>query len=235
MASGAGARRGSQKATRRAPKRKHREPSWGRHPFAKAAAGVVAAPSPPAWWPAGIKRMVKQFAAALARSRSTGQPVRLIVDVAPSGLAQIATAGSVAALAEGSALESSLGRARERGRARVAEILNGQEMLSADQLAERLGTSRMTVNARRQKNQLLALQGAKRGFRFPEWQIGEDGKPFGILPTLFERLGGSAWAVYRFLVQHHPELDGMTAREALRDGRTEDVLEAVESAGRDFA
>ena len=55
---------------------------------------------------------------------------------------------------------------------------------------------------------------------------------FAALPALFDRLGGSPWAVYRFLVQHHPELGGRTAREALRRGRSAEVLEVAESVMR---
>jgi hypothetical protein len=90
----------------------------------------------------------------------------------------------------------------------------------------------VTVNTKRQSNQLLALDGAKRGYRFPAWQVGDDGKPFAALPGLFERLGGGAWAVYRFLVQHHPELEGLTGREALRRGRTASALDVAESISR---
>jgi hypothetical protein len=86
---------------------------------------------------------------------------------------------------------------------RMAEILSGEDMLSADAFANLLGTTRMTVNAKRQKRQLLGLEGAKRGFRFPQWQVGKDGKPFGTLPELFNRIGDDGWAVYRFLVQRH--------------------------------
>jgi hypothetical protein len=81
----------------------------------------------------------------------------------------------------------------------------------------------------------LGLEGATRGFRFPEWQVGDDGKPLGVLPELFDRLGGDAWAVYRFLVQHHPEFGGATAKEALRQGRADEVVEAAESVARAFA
>jgi hypothetical protein len=28
------------------------------------------------------------------------------------------------------------------------------------------------------------------------------------LPKLFDLLGGDSWTVYRFLIQHHPELEG---------------------------
>ena len=45
---------------------------------------------------------------------------------------------------------------------------------------------------------------------------------------------GGAWAVYRFLVQPHGELDGLTGREALEHGRTKQAIAAAESIGRDF-
>jgi hypothetical protein len=105
-------------------------------------------------------------------------------------------------------------------------------MLSAEEFAEFIGTSRVTVSAKRRNHQLLALEGAKRGFRFPNWQVGDDGKPFAVLPELFDRLGGDPWAVYRFLVQHHPELDGLTGREALCRGQTAEVIEVAESTVR---
>jgi hypothetical protein len=132
-------------------------------------------------------------------------------------------------------LEDALVAARERGRARVTDILKGEDMLSADAFAERLGTTRVTVNTKRKQRQVLALEGAKRGFRFPRWQVGSNGKPFAVIPDLFDRLGGDAWAVYRFLVQHHPELDGLTGREALRRGKSKEVVEVAESVARAFA
>jgi hypothetical protein len=40
-----------------------------------------------------------------------------------------------------------------------------------------LGTTRVTVNTKRQSGQVLGLDGAKRGFRFPVWQLDAEGKP----------------------------------------------------------
>jgi DNA-binding CsgD family transcriptional regulator len=134
-----------------------------------------------------------------------------------------------------SELDRSLTAARERGHHRVAEILSRTDMLGADQIARLLGTTRMTINTKRRNHQLLGLDGATRGFRFPEWQIGEDGKPFEALPALFDRLGGSPWAVYRFLVQHHAELSGLTGREALAKGRSAEAIEAAESVANAFS
>ncbi|HRK96171.1 MAG TPA: hypothetical protein PK694_07620, partial [Rhodospirillales bacterium] len=132
-------------------------------------------------------------------------------------------------IGEDADLQRALEEARGRGRARAAEILAAEDMLSADKFAALLGTTRMTVNTKRQNHQVLGLDGAKRGFRFPAWQVDEDGKPFSALPALFERLGGGPWSVYRFLVQAHPELGGLTGREALRRGKADLALEVAES------
>jgi hypothetical protein len=180
----------------------------------------------------------KAYARAVRLSRQTGKGVRFLVDIGPDG------AESISGFAEESAsfavpghseLNRALADARRRGDLRVAEILAGPEMLSADAFAARLGTTRATVTAWRHKNQVLGLEGATRGFRFPEWQVGPDGKPFRALPQLFDRLGGDTWDVYRFLVQHHPELGGMTGREALQKGHIKEVVEAAESVAQAFA
>jgi hypothetical protein len=183
--------------------------------------------------------LMETYSAAVEKSRQTGRAVSFVVDVGPRGKPTISLAedGStkaaepVAGASEGE-LAAALAVARDRGQARVAEILRSRDMLSAEEFAELIGTSRVTVNAKRQNHQVLALEGAKRGYRFPSWQVGEDGKPFPALPELFDRLGGNPWTVYRFLVQHHPELDDLTGREALSRGRTAEVLEVAESTVR---
>ncbi len=186
-----------------------------------------------------MKALIETYGAAVEKSRLMGQSVRFVVDIGPGGepkfgsLESISTQNAApATTGRDGDLQSALAAARERGQARVADILNGADMLSAEKFADLIGTSRVTVNAKRQRHQVLGLEGAKRGFRFPEWQIGEDGKPFSVLPELLDRLGGSSWAVYRFLVQHHPELGGLTGREALYRGRTAEALEVAESVVR---
>jgi len=184
----------------------------------------------------------RAYARAVQLSRQTGKEVRFVVDIGPDGAETVtgfeedsaSYAGPPHREARHSELERALADARRRGQLRVAEILAGPEMLSADAFAARLGTTRATVTAWRHKNQVLGLEGATRGFRFPDWQVGPDGKPFRALPQLFDRLG-EAWAVYRFLVQHHPELRGMTGREALQKGRVKAVIEAAESVAQAFA
>jgi hypothetical protein len=182
--------------------------------------------------PAKVKPLLKGYSDAVATSRRTGRPMSFQVEVDPSGAAKVTSMNDAARVEVPNDLSNALDEARARGRLRVADILAGQEMLNADAFAELLGTTRMTVNTKRKNHQVLALDGAKRGFRFPAWQVGDDGKPFAAIPALFERLGGGPWAVYRFLVQIHPELEGLTAREALRRGRTAEVLDVAEGVAQ---
>jgi hypothetical protein len=184
------------------------------------------------------KTLIEKYGAAVARSRM-GRSVRFIVRLSPGHEPKFRLLeGESPQEAEPARkehdvdLELALAAARERGQARIAEILKGDDMLTVEEFAHLIGTSRVTVNAKRKNHQVLGLEGARRGFRFPKWQIGEDGKPFAALPKLFDCLGGSSWAVYRFLVQHHPELDGLSGREALARGRAAEALEAAESAVR---
>lgn len=130
-------------------------------------------------------------------------------------------------------LMTALDAARERGRLLAAEILAGNDMLSADDFAMMLRATQATLNTMRLSGQVLGLDGAKRGFRFPLWQLDGDGKPFAELASLHEHLGGP-WAVYRFLMQPHGELNGLTGREALERGKGRVALEAAESVARAF-
>ncbi|RTM01486.1 MAG: XRE family transcriptional regulator [Hyphomicrobiales bacterium] len=190
------------------------------------------------------KVLLERYQEAIARSRKIGHRVSFRVEVDPAADAQTITPVEEQLIASDDAfpvedagmpdaeLEATLAGARARGRKRVAEIVAGEEMLSADAFAKLLGTSRVTVNARRQSGQVLGIDGAKRGFRFPVWQLDKDGRPFGALPALHAMLGNSAWAVYRFLVSRHGALDGRTGLQALQKGDDASVLAAAEGMAR---
>ncbi|MER8753300.1 XRE family transcriptional regulator [Mesorhizobium sp. M1050] len=187
------------------------------------------------------KVLLERYQEAIARSRKIGHRVSFRVEVDPSADAQTITPveeqpGDTFPVEDtgkpDAELEAALGLARARGRKRVAEIVAGEDMLSADAFAKLLGTSRVTVNARRQSGQVLGIDGAKRGFRFPVWQLDKDGRPFGTLPALHAMLGNSAWAVYRFLVLRHGALDGRTGLRALQQGDDASVLAAAEGMAR---
>ncbi|MER8746116.1 XRE family transcriptional regulator [Mesorhizobium sp. M1004] len=190
------------------------------------------------------KVLLERYQEAIARSRKIGNPVSFRVEVDPTAGAQTITPVEEQPIASDDTfpvedtgmpdteLEAALAGARARGRKRVAEIVAGEEMLSAEAFAKLLGTSRVTVNARRQSGQVLGIDGAKRGFRFPVWQLDKNGRPFGALPALHETLGNSAWAVYRFLVSRHGALNGRTGLRALEQGDDASVLAAAEGMAR---
>lgn len=178
-----------------------------------------------------VELVLEALHAAALKSRSAGAALQFVVEVKPDGTPQIVEAltsekRKAATLdtslemdaAEAGQLERALVDARERGRHAVADILSDKDMLSADAFAAHLKTTRATINSWRQAQQILGLQGATRGYRYPVWQVGENGRPFAVLPKLFEIFGDSPWAVFRFLVQPHSELDGITGREALQRG-----------------
>jgi hypothetical protein len=113
-------------------------------------------------------------------------------------------------------LAAAMGRAAARGDVLIGTLFDDPEMLNSDRMARRLGITRETVNTMRHDGRLLGLEGARRGVRYPAWQVDSDGHMLKIMPVLIQELG-DAWAVYRFLLQRHPELDGVTGLDLARD------------------
>ncbi|TIT74421.1 MAG: XRE family transcriptional regulator, partial [Mesorhizobium sp.] len=112
------------------------------------------------------KVLLERYQEAIARSRKIGHRVSFRVEVDPAAGAQTITpveeqpSASDAFPVEDrgkpdAELEAALAKARECGRKRVAEIVAGEDMLSAEAFAKLLGTSRVTVNAKRQNGQVL--------------------------------------------------------------------------------
>lgn len=175
--------------------------------------------------------LLKGFGKAVRDAKRSGRPMRMIVVVDPE---RDSSQVEVEAVQEQAAddLDAALDEARTRGATRAAEILSGPDMLTADEFAAVIGaSSRETIHQKRRRHEVLGLEGAKRGVRFPKWQVGADGSLLPGLPRLFKVLGDHPWAIYRFLLQHHPELDGRTALEALREGGVEAVIVTAENIG----
>ncbi len=123
-----------------------------------------------------------------------------------------------------------LAEALDRGKASAAEILAGPEMLSAAQIAGRLGISRQAVHGKQRRGELLGLKGARRGLRYPAWQISEEGLPYEGIDRLHRLFQGNSWRLFRFLTMRHPELGGKTGTEGLR--RCE--MDALEAAAENY-
>jgi hypothetical protein len=128
-------------------------------------------------------------------------------------------------------LAGAMERAEARGDVLIGKLFDDSEMLNSDGMARRLGITRETVNAMRHDGRLLGLEGARRGIRYPAWQLDSNGHLLRIMPELLNELG-DAWAVYRFLLQHHPELDGAVGLDLARDPlREAKVLQLAHSLG----
>jgi hypothetical protein len=128
-------------------------------------------------------------------------------------------------------LQRALQDARARGTALKERLLADPEMLSTAEMANRLGMSEEGIRLKRKRHELLGLEFAKRGIRYPSWQVIEDRQLVQDLPRVFAVLGDDPWRIYRFLVQQHPELGGRRAIDELKRGRIENVLAAAQNTG----
>lgn len=180
-------------------------------------------------------RILSGVSEGVKRAKNTGKAVRVTYVIRSADDAPEIEIEEIAPEPKDD-LDDALEAAKQRGAARVAEILKGPEMLSADEFAREIGATRETVNRKRKRHEVLGLEGAKRGVRFPKWQIGEDGELIRGLPQLFEALNGHPWSVYRFLLQENNSLDGRTGLEALRNGMLDQAISVALSASRgDFS
>jgi hypothetical protein len=126
-------------------------------------------------------------------------------------------------------LTRALAAARERGTALKETLLADSDMLNTAALAELLGMSEEGVRLKRKRHEIIGLDFAKRGIRYPAWQVLEGRQLLPALPRIFAVLGEDPWRLFRFLQQHHRELGGARALDSLRQGQIEDVLAAAEN------
>jgi hypothetical protein len=126
-------------------------------------------------------------------------------------------------------LDLALATAKARGQASVTNILTGADMLTARDFGPLIGASHETVSTKRKRHEVLGLQGATRGVKYPRWQVTDAGLPLPGLPRLFEILGEQPWTVYRFPRTAHAELGGRTALDALKAGQVDAVVGVAKS------
>jgi hypothetical protein len=125
------------------------------------------------------------------------------------------------------ALTEALAAARTRGVEVKDALLADPEMLNTAAIADLLGMSEEGVRLKRKRHEILGLESAKRGIRYPAWQVLEGRQLLPALPLLFAMLGNDPWRLFRFLQQHHGELGGERALDALRHGEVNGVLAAA--------
>jgi hypothetical protein len=99
----------------------------------------------------------------------------------------------------------------------------GPEMLSSKEAGQRINLSREALNNRRRSGDLLGLEAAKRGVRYPEWQFEDNVLPH--VPEVLHKLGHlDPWGQYLFFTQPEPLLKGEPPLSVIRDGRAAEVV-----------
>lgn len=109
------------------------------------------------------------------------------------------------------------------------QAILAQETVSAEVLAGHMEVERQTIDQRRARGELLALQGSKRGNRYPRWQ--SEPRLWKTLPPALMLLRGeNPWDVFAFLQGHYPALGGRTPLDLLREGDTKVVMDFARDA-----
>lgn len=113
----------------------------------------------------------------------------------------------------------------------VEKLLEDDEgMMSSKAFAELLSISIQSLHERRKKGLTIGLSQTKRNVWFPRAQF--DDKRRSILSGISDVLScfdGDGWAAHRYLSTSHAFLDGTTGYDALRRGRSKEVLTSIRS------
>lgn len=98
-----------------------------------------------------------------------------------------------------------------------------------------LNMSRQAVDKRRDRNKLLGLSLAKRGYLYPAWQF-ENGNVLPGFELVLEALAEiSPWGKLEFMLTGDLKLEGKTPLECLKAGQIDKVIEAAKTYGQQVA
>ena len=110
------------------------------------------------------------------------------------------------------------------------ERLGAADMISTDEAAQLVQTTRVTINAWIAKGRAIGLTQTKRGFRMPRWQF--EPSMWDALPRLSAALGtAEGWALLSFLESPHGGLNGITPYQAIEQGQSDKVIKIAEHEG----
>lgn len=108
--------------------------------------------------------------------------------------------------------------------------LGAADMISTDEAAQLVQTTRVTINAWIAKGRAIGLTQTKRGFRMPRWQF--EPSVWAALSKLSAALGtAEGWALLSFLESPHGGLNGITPRQAIEQGQMDKVIRIAEHEG----
>ena len=121
----------------------------------------------------------------------------------------------------------SFAAAIRRGEQRKLQVLSQPDMLTASEVATKLGMSVEAVLAHRSSLKILGLPIGNGAFAYPEWQF-VSGMPLPSLQLLTRMLNDDPWAAYFFLSEPLEALGGMLPYEAVTAGRANEILLMVQ-------
>lgn len=105
--------------------------------------------------------------------------------------------------------------------------LGAADMISTEDAAQLVQTTRVTINAWIARGRAIGLTQSKRGFRMPRWQF--EPPIWDHLSRLSAALGTvEGWAILSFLESPHGGLNGRAPRQAIEQGHIDRVIELAE-------
>ena len=108
--------------------------------------------------------------------------------------------------------------------------LAAADMISTDEAAQLVDTTRVTINAWIAKGRAVGLTQTKRGLRMPRWQF--EPLMWDALARLSAALGTTeGWALLSFLESPHGALDGRSPRQAIEQGQADRVIDIAGHEG----
>ena len=114
-------------------------------------------------------------------------------------------------------------------------LFHSGKPLSSRETGNILNMSRQAVDKRRDRNKLLGLSLAKRGYLYPAWQF-ENGDVLPGLEQVLEALADiSSWGKLEFMLTGDLKLEGFTPLECLKAGQIDRVIEAAKTYGQQVA
>lgn len=125
-------------------------------------------------------------------------------------------------------LIDAISKARERGRKTSDEILSKDDMLYFEDFAKYISVTPFILFHMVYNHEVIAMFNDTK-IRFPKWQVDDSGKPYERIPELLKIFQFDSWSVYRFLLQKHNEVNGITGLELLKSGRWNDIINVTES------
>jgi predicted DNA-binding transcriptional regulator AlpA len=185
-----------------------------------------------------VRRIFYQRTLKWARQLAESAPAEVLQEALSSASARgtiVHVLGKVPVEQEKSEEETLLEQAQERALV-VQEQLRREAggLVSTQEVVNRTGLSRQTVDRYRKEGKLLALETAQ-GFQFPLCQFYGQAIVPGLDEVLAAMEGSSFWETLSGLITPTPTLNNRSVLDALRDGPPTEERAHIVSIAYDYA